>query len=209
VPTNAKSDRVIRVTDGDTIVLASLGRTRLIGVDTPEVYGRVECYGREASRFTKHELPIGTAVRFVRGVEGTDRYGRALAYVWAGGEFMNGTLVQQGYAVPLTIPPNVEYAELFRRLARRARSGGSGLWSASTCAGDDDRPVDGGNGSAVPDPKPTRRTGGSKGTTADKDCSDFATHDEAQRFFEQNGGPGSDRHRLDANHDGKACESLP
>lgn len=42
----------------------------------------------------------------------------------------------------------------------------------------------------------------------DKDCSDFATQAEAQRFYD-NAGPG-DPHRLDGDdNDGKACESLP
>lgn len=43
----------------------------------------------------------------------------------------------------------------------------------------------------------------------DRDCPDFSTHDEAQRFFEAAGGPGKDRHRLDGDHDDVACESLP
>src|SRR5687768_1446433 len=42
---------------------------------------------------------------------------------------------------------------------------------------------------------------------ADKDCSDFSTQQEAQAFFEANQ-PG-DPHNLDADNDGKACESLP
>ncbi len=40
----------------------------------------------------------------------------------------------------------------------------------------------------------------------DRDCSDFATRREAQAFFKQ-AGPG-DPHRLDRDHDGRACESL-
>ena len=43
----------------------------------------------------------------------------------------------------------------------------------------------------------------------DRDCGDFATHATAQLFFEAAGGPTSDRHRLDADRDGTACESLP
>jgi micrococcal nuclease len=44
----------------------------------------------------------------------------------------------------------------------------------------------------------------------DKDCSDFSTWEEAQRFFEENGGPAQDPHRLDGNDkDGLVCESLP
>ena len=43
----------------------------------------------------------------------------------------------------------------------------------------------------------------------DRDCGDFATHEEAQAFFIAAGGPGHDPHRLDGDHDGIACESLP
>ena len=42
---------------------------------------------------------------------------------------------------------------------------------------------------------------------ADRDCSYFATQAEAQRFFISQR-PG-DPHRLDANRDGVACETLP
>src|SRR5690606_18115379 len=44
----------------------------------------------------------------------------------------------------------------------------------------------------------------------DKDCSDFKTWEEAQRFYEKNGGPERDPHRLDGpDKDGLVCESLP
>jgi competence protein ComEC len=43
----------------------------------------------------------------------------------------------------------------------------------------------------------------------DRDCGDFATHEEAQAFFVVVGGPARDRHRLDGDNDGVACESLP
>ena len=43
----------------------------------------------------------------------------------------------------------------------------------------------------------------------DRDCGDFRTHAEAQAFFIAAGGPGTDRHRLDADRDGIACETLP
>jgi hypothetical protein len=45
--------------------------------------------------------------------------------------------------------------------------------------------------------------------SSDVDCPDFATHAQAQAFFIQHGGPGSDPHGLDGDHDGLACESLP
>ena len=43
----------------------------------------------------------------------------------------------------------------------------------------------------------------------DKDCSDFRTQAAAQKFFKKHGGPKRDPHRLDADHDGIACESNP
>jgi hypothetical protein len=42
----------------------------------------------------------------------------------------------------------------------------------------------------------------------DRDCADFTTHAQAQRFFEKHN-PRRDPHRLDADDDGKACEDLP
>jgi len=43
----------------------------------------------------------------------------------------------------------------------------------------------------------------------DRNCGDFKTWAEAQDFFEAAGGPTNDPHRLDGDHDGIACESLP
>lgn len=45
-------------------------------------------------------------------------------------------------------------------------------------------------------------------SAADKDCSDFKTWREAQKFYKRHGGPQRDPHRLDADRDGVACESL-
>ena len=42
----------------------------------------------------------------------------------------------------------------------------------------------------------------------DKDCSDFSSWRAAQKFYKRHGGPERDPHRLDADHDGIACESL-
>ncbi len=51
---------------------------------------------------------------------------------------------------------------------------------------------------------------GSHASAADRDCADFATQAEAQHYFNSHGGgPANDFDRLDADHDGIACESLP
>lgn len=43
----------------------------------------------------------------------------------------------------------------------------------------------------------------------DKDCSDFPTQKAAQKYFHKHGGPRHDPSRLDADHDGVACEDNP
>ena len=128
--------RVTKHTDGDTLWLSGIGKVRLIGIDTPEVYGEAECYGREASAFVERTVPLGSQVRYRLGVDERDRYGRALAYVWLpDGRFLNRLLVARGYAQPLTVPPNVEYQDVFVRVARSAREAGRGLWGRAGCSG--------------------------------------------------------------------------
>lgn len=137
--------RVLSVVDGDT-VRVRLGNgsetVRLLGIDTPETVHPtkpVECFGREASRRTKELLPVGTTVRLERDLEARDRYGRLLAYVRrADGTFVNLALLEEGYALPLTIPPNVAYAESFAAAGRGAREEGRGLWAS--CPAEQGRP---------------------------------------------------------------------
>jgi micrococcal nuclease len=138
----ARQATVTRVVDGDTIVLRGLGRSRLIGVDTPEVFGRRECFGHEASAFTKHLLHAGDRVRYRLGREPRDRYQRPLIYLWLDdNRFVNEMLITGGYAVPLTIAPNDDFAARFDSLAGRAQRQRRGLWSSSTCDGDPDAPA--------------------------------------------------------------------
>ena len=134
-PKDAISVKVARVSDGDTFVATVNGRReriRVIGVDTPESVAPnqpVEPYGKEASDFAKHYLD-GETVRLAGDAEPRDRYGRMLAYVWLeDGTFWNALLVAEGYAQQLTIPPNVTYERLFRRLVSEARREDRGLWS--------------------------------------------------------------------------------
>lgn len=45
--------------------------------------------------------------------------------------------------------------------------------------------------------------------TDEYNCDDFSTQAEAQKFFENAGGPSQDTNRLDGDNDGEACEGLP
>lgn len=129
--------RVVKVVDGDTIhvqVGSVREKVRYIGIDTPETKDPrkpVQCFGQRASQFNER-LVAGERVRLVRDVEERDRYGRLLAYVFRDRDalFVNAELARLGYAQPLTIAPNVRYADRFAALAREARRAGRGLWAA-------------------------------------------------------------------------------
>lgn len=51
--------------------------------------------------------------------------------------------------------------------------------------------------------------GGVTRALADANCSDFSNQAAAQAYFLAHGGPASDPDRLDGDHDGIACQSLP
>lgn len=80
--------RVAEVIDGDTVRFeGDEESTRLLGIDTPEVYTDTsipECFGVEASDFTKALLPVGTQVllRFDTDDNLVDVVDRNLAYVF-------------------------------------------------------------------------------------------------------------------------------
>ncbi|MEX0918330.1 MAG: YHYH domain-containing protein [Candidatus Paceibacterota bacterium] len=63
-------------------------------------------------------------------------------------------------------------------------------------------------GSVAKEAKEAARTSARISAKHDYNCSDFATHKEAQIFYEKEGGPLIDPHDLDRDQDGKACEAL-
>ncbi|MBI3314648.1 MAG: thermonuclease family protein [Candidatus Omnitrophica bacterium] len=137
--------RVTYVYDGDTIKLDNGERVRLVGIDAPEAHdndkllrdvrrrhsdGRTQlAMGREAATFAR-SLLAGQQVRLEFDVEERDKYGRLLAYLYLpDGTFVNEKIIRQGYAYPLTIPPNVRHAREFKRWFEEARKAKRGLWS--------------------------------------------------------------------------------
>jgi len=184
-------------------------RVRLIGVDTPEVYGQQECFGPEASNYAKSLLE-GKVVCLMRDTSCTDRYDRLLAYVWVDTDpnnpgcelFLNGDLAWQGYGNAMSYPPDTLLLPSIRASECEAYKAGRGMWSA--CPG---LPAPEGCSGGEPTPEPTP-DGDPCGPCAASDCncSDFSTWQQAQRCLESRSG---DPFRLDQDGDGVACESLP
>lgn len=123
---------VIRVVDGDTIVIDTGQKVRYIGMNSPETVDPrkpVQCFGKEASARDK-ELVNGKEVKLVKDVSETDKYGRLLRYVYLmDGTFVNLELVKEGFARVDTFPPDVKFSKEFVAADRAARLAQKGLWS--------------------------------------------------------------------------------
>ncbi len=127
---------VVHAVDGDTIVArlddGRVEKIRLLGADTPEVVDPrkpVQCYGPEASAFTKSRLD-GRRVLLELDAEARDKYGRLLAYVIVDGRRFDDELLERGYARLLVIPPNGAHARAMLREELAARAARRGLWGA-------------------------------------------------------------------------------
>ena len=143
--------RVARVVDGDTLKVIISGRTdtvRVIGLDTPESVKPgtpVECFAVRASSEAKLLLPVGSAIRLQADpTQATrDRYGRLLAHVWlADGTLFAERMIRGGYGIHYIYEgvPSI-YASRLAAAEAAARSALRGLWSPSSCAGNDHTPA--------------------------------------------------------------------
>ena len=113
-------------------------KVRLIGIDTPETVHPtkpVECFGKEAKE-KMLELLDGNQIYFGfdETQSDTDRYGRALLYIWRAEDnlFINEYLVSEGYAELYETTPPFLYRDRFYKLEQNARQSKKGLWG-STC----------------------------------------------------------------------------
>lgn len=131
--------KVVRVIDGDTVRLNLIPgpkRTvRLLGIDTPEVYGGEECFGPEASRKAKKLMPKGSRVRLHSDPTQAlkDRYGRLLRYVNKAGSGLDvgRRLVWTGRA-QVYVFNNDPFKRVgaFRKAQKQANQADRGLWGA-------------------------------------------------------------------------------
>jgi micrococcal nuclease len=124
--------RVIRVIDGDTIVIEGGEHVRYLGVDTPETVHPtkpVQCYGPEASAANRR-LVEGRRVRLEQDVSDRDAYGRLLRSVYVDGLDASAELVRQGYGYVIGIPPDISHLAEYASLEDTAREEHRGLWGA-------------------------------------------------------------------------------
>lgn len=133
---------VVDVADGDTILISQQCEpvtVRLIGIDTPETVDPrkpVQCFGNEASQFTKNNL-LGKEIMIETdsSQDTRDKYGRLLGYViLSDGTNFNKTLIEQGYAFEYTYKTPYAYQKEFKDAEKSAKENLRGLWNPATCA---------------------------------------------------------------------------
>lgn len=136
VESNLRQATVVRVVDGDTLVVDIDGegerKVRLIGIDTPESVhperDKNSEDGVRASEHTEEILPPGTVVWLERDVSDTDAYDRLLRYVWleepddqndpeeVRDKMLNARLVADGWARAVDYPPDTKWSDVFHDL---------------------------------------------------------------------------------------------
>lgn len=209
---------VTRVIDGDTLeVRFPNGRVdtlRLLGVDTPETTlsrvdpaefegipntsaGRDHLYewGLNATsdaNETLHGETVRIAVDPAADRRGT--FGRLLVYVFHDGENFNEGLLEEGYA--RLYESSFSQRETFETAEATARANETGLWNFTGTQTTGLEPSGAENRHVSLPPLPP---------DGDYDCRHFDSHTQAQAVLERDA---SDPHRLDADDDGIACESL-
>ena len=125
---------VQRVVDGDTLVLETGDRVRVLGIDSPEAARDdrpAEC-GADAATTAARDLVEGQSVRLISDPSqaDADRYDRLLRYV----ENYDGTdlslhLIENGHARVYAPAGDVQRQERYKQAESAARSEGTGLWA--------------------------------------------------------------------------------
>lgn len=131
IPQDVAPAVITSITDGDTLrvdVGAHNQAVRLLAIDTPEVPG--DCGAAEATEALEALLPAGSNVWLEADVEGRDRYGRLLRYVWRrDGLLVNRELVRRGWARARLYQPNDRRWTAIRQAQVQAQAKYEGLWT--------------------------------------------------------------------------------
>lgn len=118
---------VKKLADGDSLTCTDGRKVRLLLIDTPEMQQKP--WGQMAKRQLEALARPGTVLRLELDRNPKDRYGRILAYAWAGDVLINERMVANGWAVVLAYE-DVRYLERMKRAERVAQSTRKGFWQA-------------------------------------------------------------------------------
>ena len=124
------------VIDGDTIITTDKEHIRLIGIDTPEIDHETnlnQAGAIEAKAFLFELLSQTEYAGVIFDEERKDQYGRTLGHLFLpDGTNIQSVILKQGWAVPLTYPPNVKFTDCYYHASSLAEKNLRGLWDLTT-----------------------------------------------------------------------------
>jgi micrococcal nuclease len=125
-----KSNIVVEVVDGDTIILENGSKIRLIGINAPEkgYFNYVE------AKEILQSLILLQNVRLESDLEDKDDYNRLLRYVFVDDIFVNLWLVEEGYAHVFR-ESGLKYENQLKEAETNARLQELGIWEKSSYSG--------------------------------------------------------------------------
>ena len=123
--------------DGDTAKFELDGKeitVRFLGIDTPETVHPTkgeEPYGKEASNYTKQKLENADKIEieYDDNASETDKYERALVWVWVDDTLLQEELISNGLARTYMLQDNYKYAWMLQENEEKAKEEKVGIWS--------------------------------------------------------------------------------
>lgn len=121
-----------RIHDGDTLQLNDGRKVRLIGINTPELarkHKKAEAFANTAKNALHTLFSKNKTIKLRYGSEQKDHYGRLLAHGFlSDGQNIQLTLLDQGLARAIAIPPNTHFLSCYLQHEKIARCNKTGLW---------------------------------------------------------------------------------
>lgn len=130
--------KITSVVDGDTAKVSIDGKIesiRIIGIDTPEIGSRLECFGNEAKTRAQQLLSGKSVYVELDPSQGErDKYGRLLAYLVIDNTTDFGEqMIRQGYAHEYTYNLPYKKQSTYKSAETYARNNKLGLWTDGAC----------------------------------------------------------------------------
>lgn len=129
---------VIRIIDGDTVVLQDKSRVRLVGIQAPKLAIGKKGFRKKfkgwplamQSKKALSALILDKAVTLYYGGQRRDRYGRSLAHLFLdNGVWVQGAMLESGMARVYTFPDNRGAVTQMLRREQKARLNDTGIWA--------------------------------------------------------------------------------
>lgn len=128
------TQKVIKITDGDTIILENQTRVRLVGIQAPSLPLERNNFKGEPLAFqskrTLSDLVLGKYVTLYFGGQRQDRYGRTLAHLFLrDGLWVQGEMLKYGMASVYSFPDNRAIVPEMMAYEQIARQNNNGIWA--------------------------------------------------------------------------------